>query len=155
MGGCNVPEAFVQVQKFWISYFSEAAALVIGGVIPIDFLAKEKRVLYTLGKPKLARRRQTQRRDLVLLRDGGERRGWASVLIRHVSFWVGRGWILRNVASENPGHEYVQSYLYKKGRVTCWSCLCRPGVIAGASTPSSRARSWHIEEDLWCRRSVQ
>ncbi len=109
---------------------SEEAVLVIAGVIPIDFLAFERKRIYDrdpgtdrVEAAALERERtlgQWQRR----WGESSQVGEWTKRLIKNLGPWLDRGWGEVNfyLTQFLSGHGYFRSYLDR--RRTCRYCGC-------------------------------
>lgn len=136
---------------------SEPAVLVVAGVMPIDLLAKERKIAYQrkmeIGGETARREARNQMMESWQRAWEQEERGrWTRRLIKQVQPWMERkhGEIDYYLTQFLTGHGYFRSYLGKIGKTETQECLYCLGVADDANHTFFACDRWEQ-----CRKSLQ
>jgi hypothetical protein len=131
---------------------SEPAAMVIAGVIPIDLMAQERKLIYDTKDDLGTMEAKAEAREYVMLRwqerwQTESRGRWTARLIGNLGRWVDRkhGEVNYFLTQFLTGHGYFRSYLHTVGKIEDPSCIYGDGAIDDAHHTVFKCDRWKSE----------
>lgn len=131
---------------------SEAAVLVVSGIIPIDLLALERRKLWEAKRDGNLTATPTELRRQTLQQwqrkwDSETRGKWTSKVLPNVTRWVERnhGDVDYYVTQLLTGHGYFRKYLFRIGKTDAPSCIYEDADIDDANHTFFHCKKWHLQ----------